>query len=165
MTLPSSVPSSSATVEERLDELTDLVRRRLLDDRDKRRMLDDLTERLHTAEQGVFRQVLHPLVAGLALALDRCDRYDGTDPQFVASLRDELLELLSRHGVHTVPTDGEVDVRRHEVVGTVVGEENDERYAVHSEVRRGLQHDGWVFRPAQVIASVPPRRSTAPTVP
>jgi hypothetical protein len=144
----------------RLDELTDLVRRRLLDDRDKRRMLDDLSERLRVAEQGMFREVLHPLVVGVAQVLDRCDGYDGAEPDFAASVRDELLDLLGRHDVHTVAADGPVDPARHEVVGVVAadvvagGESTLDGPRVHEVVRRGLRHGEWVFRPARVVAVV-----------
>lgn len=148
---------SSADVLERLDRLADLFRRRLLEDRDKRRLIDELHERVRAAEAGPFRQYLRPLVLALALLVDRMDRYEGADPEFVASVRDELLDSLARHGIALVDTGGPVDPTRHEVVA-VEGEVRIEEAGcavVARAVRRGYQHDGWVFRPAQVVAAAP----------
>lgn len=142
-----------AGVEARLDELTDLFRRRLLDDRDKRRMLDDALDRVRAAEAGPFRQYLHPVVAGLALVLDRLDSYEGADPDFAASVRDELLDVLGRHGVTPVAADGPVDLGRHEVVAVEGAPDVAGPMEVTRLVRRGFEHAGWVFRPAQVIAA------------
>lgn len=83
---------------ERLDHLADLFVRRLADDRARRVAVEELGERLRQAELGPFRQYLHPLVRGLALVVDRLDRYDGPDPEFAASIRDEVLDLLERQG-------------------------------------------------------------------
>ncbi|MGH3239451.1 MAG: nucleotide exchange factor GrpE [Spirillospora sp.] len=143
----------------RLDELTDLFRRRLQDDRDKRVLIEKLGERLSQAESGPFRQYLHPFVSGLALVLDRLDRYAGPDAEFIASLQAELLQLLSLHGVNEVPVSGAFDPSRHEAVGVreAPGTPPGTVLEVYS---RGLAHGSWVFRPARVIvstqASAPP---------
>lgn len=152
---PPNVPSALSNIETRLDELTDLFRRRLFDDRDKRRMIDEAQERARAAEAGPFRQFLHPLVAGLALMIDRLDSYQGPDPDFAASIRDELLDVLSRHGVVPVPSAGPVDLTRHEVVAVEGPVVPDGPMEITRVVRRGFQHDDWVFRPAQVFAAPP----------
>lgn len=146
-------PGTHAGIEARLDELTDLFRRRLLDDRDKRRMLDDALDRVRAAEAGPFRQYLYPVVAALALVLDRLDAYEGADPDFAASVRDELLEVLGRHGVTPVVADGPVDPGRHEVVAVDGAPGLTGTMEVTRLVRRGFEHAGWVFRPAQVVAA------------
>ncbi|MGH3867262.1 MAG: nucleotide exchange factor GrpE [Pseudonocardiaceae bacterium] len=146
-----TAPNGFSAIEARLDELTDLFRRRLLDDKDKRRLIDDAHERARAAEVGPFRQFLHPIVTGLALVMDRLDAYEGTDPSFVASIRDELLDVFARHGVLPVSDAGPVDPLRHEVVA--VDGAQAAQMAVSRVVRRGFQHAGWVFRPAQVVAT------------
>jgi molecular chaperone GrpE (heat shock protein) len=131
-------------------ELRDLFFRRLYHDKDKRRLIDELSER---AESGAFRQHLLPVVVGLAQLIDRIDRYTGPDPTFVASVREELLELLDRQGVRPVPDSGPFDPHFHEAVdrdeampgGTIV--------AVR---RHGYAYGEWVFRPAQVVAGAGP---------
>lgn len=141
----------------RLDELIDLFRRRLFDDRDKRRLIDEAFERVRTAESGAFRQILHPLVVGVALVVDRLDSYDGPDPGFADSIRDELLDVLQRHGVESVETLGHVDPRRHEVVEVVEDQggsvPSSGSLTVRHVVRRGYRHGDWVFRAARVVAA------------
>jgi molecular chaperone GrpE (heat shock protein) len=147
-------PEGLSAIEARLDELTDLFKRRLFDDKDKRRLIDNVHERLRAAEAGPFRQFLHPVVSGLALVVDRLDAYQGPDPDFAASIRDELLYVLGRHGVLPVPGAGPVDPLLHEVVA--VDGAQDAQMVVSRVVRRGFQHAGWVFRPAQVVAASRP---------
>jgi molecular chaperone GrpE (heat shock protein) len=142
---------SFSAIETRLDELTDLFKRRLLDDKDKRRLIDDAHERLRAAEVGPFRQLLQPVVTGLALVVDRLDAYHGADPDFAASIRDELLDLLNRHGVSTIPDAGRVDPLLHKVVA--VDGAQAAQMMVSRVARRGFQHAGWVFRPAHVVAA------------
>lgn len=144
-------PDGLSAIEARLDELTDLFRRRLLDDKDKRRLIDEAHEHFRAAGAGPFRQFLHPMVAGLALVVDRLDAYQGADPDFAGSIRDELLDVLSRHGVLPVADAGPVDLLQHEVVDVEGAQAV--QMAVSRMVRRGFQHGGWVFRPAQIVAA------------
>jgi molecular chaperone GrpE (heat shock protein) len=152
-------PDGLSAIEARLDELTDLFRRRLLDDKDKRRLIDEAHEHFRTAGAGPFRQFLHPMVTALALVVDRLDAYQGADPDFVGSIRDELLDVLGRHGVLPVQDAGPVDPLRHEVVA--VEGEHAAQMVVSRVVRQGFQHGGWVFRPAQVVAAPLPEPNRA----
>lgn len=141
-----------AEVVRRLDELADLFTRRLSDDRARRAAVEELTARLHAAEQGPFRQVLHPFVHGVALVMDRLDRYTGPDPEFVASVRDELREVLERYGVREVTVANGFDPASHEAVA--VSRDPEAPAGAVLEVRRaGFAHGGWVFRPAQVVVN------------
>jgi molecular chaperone GrpE (heat shock protein) len=136
----------------RLDELADLFTRRLADDRARRVAVEELTERLRQAEAGPFREILHPFVHGVALVIDRLDRYAGSDPAFAASIREELLDVLERHGVREVPVEGEFDPSTQEAVE--VRHDPDYPPGEILEVRRtGFAHGAWVFRPAQVVVS------------
>jgi molecular chaperone GrpE (heat shock protein) len=138
---------------DRLDMLADLFRRRLQDDRVKAKAIDELASQLRAAEEGHFRQVLQPLVRRLALVLDRLDAYDGTDRDFVASVRDEILDVLLDHGVRSLRVDSDFDPKTQEAVGTEAT--GADPGTVIRVVRRGLGHDDWVFRPAQVIVAAP----------
>lgn len=136
----------------RLDELADLFTRRLADDRARRAAVEELTERLRQAEAGPFREILHPFVHGVALVIDRLDRYAGPDPEFATSIRDELLDVLERHGVRPVPIDGEFDPSTQEAVE--VRHDPDHPAGAILEVRRaGFAHGTWVFRPAHVVVN------------
>lgn len=161
MTEVATDPAPPDELGPRLDMLLDLFRRRLLDDRGKAKAIDELSDRLRAAEAGQFRQVLQPLVRRLVLVLDRLDAYvvshaAGTDPDFVGSVRHELLDVLLDQGVRSV---GEDCVGRpfrpgeQEAVGRVDGGEPG---TVDRLVRYGYAHGDWVFRPAQVVVSVGP---------
>lgn len=137
---------------ERLDNLADLFVRRLADDRARRVAVEELSERLRQAELGPFRQYLHPLVHGLALVVDRLDRYDGPDPEFAVSIRDELLDLLERQGVRQIEVAGGFDPTTHEAVE--VRQDPGAAPGAVLEVRRaGFAHGPWVFRPSQVVVN------------
>lgn len=143
--------ASQADVVARLDELRDLFQRRLLDDRGKREAIEALREELRQAKDGPFREFLEPLVHGLALVIDRLDRYDGADPQFVRSVRDELLDLLARHGVTQIEADV-FDPDRHEAVASAAFGAAPAGSVVELR-RRGFAHGARVFRPAQVVVT------------
>ena len=141
-----------AEITRRLDELTDLFVRRLSDDRARRAAVAELSEKLHQAELGPFRQYLQPFVHGLALVVDRLDRYEGADPEFAASIRAELLELLASHGVRQVAVGDAFDPAGHEAVE--VRHDPDAPAGAVLEVRRaGFAHGSWAFRPAQVVVN------------
>lgn len=145
-------PGSGAEIVRRLDELADLFTRRLADDRARRAAVAQLTEQLRQAELGPFRQFLHPFVHGVALVVDRLDRYAGADPEFAASIRDELVDLLERHGVREVPVADGFDPASQEAV-EVRREPGAPPGAVLEVRRTGFAHGGWVFRPAQVVVN------------
>lgn len=148
-------------VARRLDELADLFTRRLSDDRARRLAMEELTERLRQAELGPFRQILHPFVHGVALVIDRLDRYQGADPDFAASIRDELADVLARHGVLEVAADGDFDPASHEAVD--LRHDPDLPPGAVLELRRtGFAHGGWVFRPAQVVVNSFPEPDPEP---
>jgi molecular chaperone GrpE len=139
-------------VARRLDELADLFTRRLADDRARRVAVEELTEQLRQAELGPFRQVLHPFVHGVALVVDRLDRYTGADPEFAASIREELVDVLTRHGVREVPVADGFDPATQEAVETR-HDPDAPAGAVLEVLRTGFAHGGWVFRPAQVVVN------------
>ncbi|HEY8473922.1 MAG TPA: nucleotide exchange factor GrpE [Natronosporangium sp.] len=157
---PATEPTSEAEPKQlefeelarRLDELADLFTRRLSDDRARRLAVEELTERLRQAELGPFRQILHPFVHGVALVIDRLDRYQGSDPEFVGSIRDELVDVLERHGVREIRVADGFDPTTQEAVE--LGHDPDRPAGAVLAVRRaGFAHGNWVFRPAQVVVN------------
>lgn len=148
-------PTEFEELARRLDELADLFTRRLADDRARRLAVEELTERLRQAELGPFRQILHPFVHGVALVIDRLDRYQGADPDFAASIRDELVDVLERHGVREVAVTGSFDPASHEAV-ELRHDPDQPPGAVLAVRRTGFAHGNWVFRPAQVEVNATP---------
>lgn len=145
---------SLADVARAVAELKDLFVRRLFEDKDKRRLIDSLLTQLD-AERNPFRQHLHPAVREIALVIDRADDYEGPDPQFAGSVRDELIELLERLGVLQVQTDGLFDPARHEMAATVQDLSRPDRDIVRV-LARGFAHGDWLFRPARVVVNLLP---------
>jgi molecular chaperone GrpE (heat shock protein) len=137
-----------------LDELRDLFRRRLLDDRDKRMLVEELHDRMRRAEEGVALEYLLPLIFRIMLVIDRLDDYTGGDPDFVASIREDLLLGFGQHGVETVDAAGPVDPGLHEVVEVQDGGERSGAPLVISRViQRGFRYGARLLRPARVIAA------------
>ncbi|WP_130799712.1 nucleotide exchange factor GrpE [Streptomyces otsuchiensis] len=150
---PDRAGERHAELLDRLDVLTGLFERRILDDREKRRQVEELRD-------GPFRQHLHPLVHRLALLIDRLDQEaDGAQPDedapvaperaLARSVRDELLEALAAHGVREIAGEGPFDPVCQEAA-EVVRDSSAEPGTVDRVVRRGFAHGDWVFRPARV---------------
>jgi molecular chaperone GrpE len=131
-----------------LDELADLFRRRLLDDKDKKRAFDSLYERLERAERAAEGDSILPVARQLFLVVDRLDAYDGEDP-LLPSVRDEVLEILRRSGLETIATQDRFDPGRHEVVEVAPGGEAEG--TILRQVRRGYHIGDRVVRPAHVV--------------
>lgn len=138
---------SVAALSTRLDELTDLFRRRLLDDKEKKRAFDALYDRLERAERELEAEAILPLVRDLLLLVDRLDAHDDGDP-FVVSIAAELLESLRRSGVEPIAMLDRFDPGRHEVVEVIHDAEDG---AVVRQVRRGWMIGDRLLRPAHVV--------------
>jgi molecular chaperone GrpE len=142
-------PVESSEVHERLDQLVDLFRRRLLDDREKARQFDALYEELRAARALVAGEVLIPLVRQILLVLDRLDN-EGSD--FAQSVADELVEALRLHGFDPIDVSNEAfDPARQEVAGYQTVANADDHGTVVAVVRRGLRRGDIVVRPVHVM--------------
>lgn len=142
-------PADIQNLSRQLDELTDLFRRRLLDDREKARALTALQGELDHAREGIRRQVLEPVIRQLILVLDRID---ATHPRtgFIDSIAAEILELLEQYGVRRVNALHVYDSGIADAIG--VYETTDEALdgAVASVERSGYLWSGALLRPAAV---------------
>jgi molecular chaperone GrpE (heat shock protein) len=131
-----------------LDELRDLFRRRLLDDREKRQAIDLLHQRIEALERLRSAESLRPLVYRVALVIDRLEDPQAHGPDLLASLADELRDLLASFGVEGIDGSGAFDARRHEVARVDGGTGSHLR--VTQVLRHGYEKDGVVLRAAQV---------------
>lgn len=147
---------------QQLGELTDLFRRRLLEDRNTRTLIEAQQSRIRELEADLAGERLRPLVSALALVIDRADSVAevGGGDDFASSVSEELVEVLAGLGIREVADQGRVDLQRHELVRVEGGQEGD--LTVDTVLRRGFESDRIVFRPAQVVAS---RRGSAPVEP
>jgi molecular chaperone GrpE len=138
-------------------ELRDLFQRRLLDDRSKQQLYDELYRQLQFAQKGLVDQFIAPLVRELLLVLDRIDalRADSRSEQtdlLLESVRDELVEVLTRRGLRVVHADGErFDPSKHEAVGRIEVTDPDQVGQVIEVRRPGYVLEERLLRPAQVV--------------
>lgn len=91
------------------------------------------------------------ILKGLLPFLDTLDAGVASekDNQVLISLRDNLLNTLSKYGLKTIEAEGhKVDLKHHEVVGIVDGEE--ENKIVH-EIQKGYLLNNEVIRTSKVI--------------
>jgi molecular chaperone GrpE (heat shock protein) len=136
---------------ERLDGLTDLFRRRLLDDRAKVAVIEDLQGRLDRADRMASASALSPLVDSLGLVMERLKSSDPTE-SLVTSIVSEIEYILeSVVGVSQISADpgAPVDRRRHEVI-SASGDGSE--LIVAELVRAGYEKDGVVLKPAAIVA-------------
>lgn len=135
----------------RLDELTDLFRRRMLDDRSKTEFLQELQERARTDDRVIVGRLLRPLTLRLLGMVDRIDNAGGPPNPLAESVVDELLMILEEFGIHEISAEGMFDSRLHRVVGGVV--DGRPGGTIARVDRRGVTLDGIVLRYSDVIVS------------
>jgi molecular chaperone GrpE len=152
------VTTEAATLETLATEvaqLRDLFQRRLLEDRRRQELYDRLCQELDFARGDLVGQFIAPMCRELLLMTDRVDaaRRGGTDPDvLLASMVDEVNEVLARRGVRPIPTEGELfDPRLHEAVERAVVADDVEEGSILHVHRIGHLIDARVLRPAQVV--------------
>lgn len=144
--------AAEAALGAKLDELTDLFRRRLLEDKSKQRAFDELYEQLQFARSGLTDQFMTPLVKEVLLVCDRIETSAEGSP-VLWSVLDELLEVFRRRGLEEISCDGLFDPKVHEgvAVETVLDPSKDNR--VVAVRRAGYRLGDRVVRPARVVVS------------
>ncbi|UQE76562.1 nucleotide exchange factor GrpE [Gordonia sp. PP30] len=124
--------------------------------------LAELRAREAAARGEVSRDLLRPLAQRFAMLVDRIElaidrrEEDPCDPWLLSQTAvDEALEILEEFGIDDIDAEpgSEVDRSRHRVVkmGNEKGEATDTSRIVERR-RRGLMVDGYVVRPAEVVA-------------
>lgn len=130
-----------AHISSSLDDLTDLFRRRLLDDKVKTRSLEVLTRQADS-------QRLAPLCREFAFLLDRISMIEGDG---MRSVEDEVLSILSHYGMERITCDrGQFDPSVQRIVGVRHGL-GDAQGEVLEVQREGYLLNGVVLRPQGVI--------------
>lgn len=150
-------PTSSelADIQTSIAQLTDLFRRRLMDDKVKAQTIEALTRQVSGLQ-------LQPLCREFILMLDRLST---SDDDFVVSIREETLEVLSHYGLTTIEGTPAFDPTRQSIIGTVKSDELPDG-AVAKVMKPGYLLNGVVLRPQAVIvakhaASAPQQQATA----
>lgn len=140
---------------EKVDYLQGLFQRKLLEDRAKNQLIESLTVSLAERDSVETGDAFRDMFLEALVALDRLTSED-PDAALVESVSDELLEVFARRGLLQVPTEGEVDPKRHEVLRTVPAtSELPTGQIVHVE-RAGFMLGSRLLRPARVVVAQSP---------
>lgn len=137
-----------------IDQLTDLFRRRLLDDKVKAQAINALSA-------AADAQRLAPLCREFVLLLDRLTAYrsDNKDVQdFVVSINDEILAILAHYGFEPIASQRTFDPTVQRIVG-VSNTADDAHHEVADTPdntvvavqKTGYRLNGTVIRPEEVI--------------
>lgn len=133
---------------QRLDELTNLFRQRLIDDTEKKRAFDALYRELAQARALADGQYLMPLVRRLINVIDRVIAGPG---DLAKSVAEELTDILSMYEVVQIkPGSDHFDPRLQEVATVVEAADADEDGTVASVRRCGWRLGSRVLRPVLV---------------
>lgn len=137
-----------------IDQLTDLFRRRLLDDKVKAQAVNALSA-------AADAQRLAPLCREFALLLDRLAAYRSEDKDaqdFVASIDDEILAILAHYGFEPIASQRTFDPAVQRIVGVSSTAEDARHEAaatpdntVVAVQKTGYRLNGTVIRPEEVI--------------
>jgi molecular chaperone GrpE (heat shock protein) len=151
-------PAMGDQILERLDHLTDLFRRRLLDDKVKAQTISELTAQLDGLR-------LTPLCREFIMLLERIEA-NGIDDQddLMQSVSDEILAILHHYGLERIVSTATFDPTIQRIVGTqsengsntMDESECEDVYARNTVVKimkHGYTLNGVVIRPEDVIVA------------
>jgi molecular chaperone GrpE len=132
----------------KLDELNDLFRRRLVEDREKQKAFDALYRELNQSRAIADGQYLVPLIRRLINVVDRLRDSPG---DFAPSIADELTEILATYEVEEVrPTLPGFDPSTQEVASVVEAATADDDGTVAGVRRSGWRLGARLLRPVLV---------------
>lgn len=136
-----------------VSQLSDLFKRRLLEDRAKNALIETAQEQLRAANDLLRYRDLEALIRESLLAIDRLQTEPAT-PELVESAVDELLEVFRRRELVEVDDTGDFNPRVHEVVGTVNAAGDLLPNTIAAIQRKGYLLGDRLLRPAQVTVAV-----------
>jgi molecular chaperone GrpE len=143
-----SQESSGQRTAQRLDELTDLFRRRLIDDKEKQRAFDALYRELAQSRALADGQYLVPLVRRLINVIDRLTADSG---ELAGSVAEELTDILAMYEVEQIKPGSDLfDPKNQEVATVVDAADAGEDGTVASVRRSGWRLGTRVLRPTLV---------------
>jgi molecular chaperone GrpE len=144
--------ASSADIYNEIVQLKDLFQRRLLDDKVKSQIISELTRNLDD-------QRLVPLYKEIILLLDRIEAnrgisidVDSDSSDFICSIHEELLVILSHYGLEQIETSPVYDYTSQKIISAVTDASMPDMMVIRS-VRRGYMLNGSVLRPEEVVVT------------
>lgn len=133
--------------------LKDLFLRRLMDDKIKAAAIVQLKENNEALQRQLDEKAISALVKEILLVCDRIDEQETVD-DLTMSVKEELLEILSRREFCRIPYAEFFDPAYHNAVGTTEETSKFPEKSIVKVVRNGYFFRNSLFRPADVIVSV-----------
>ena len=157
-----SAPAQNLSDEEKLlhqisfgvDHLQDLFNDRLRYDDAKEGAFQQLYEDLSQFRALAVATQSNPILIEIIRLQDRVEESLADEPKhsFILSVRDELSEILARHGViEIVHTESRFDPRTQRALSARDTTEEDKHKSVADIKRKGYERNGQVLRAAEVI--------------
>lgn len=146
-----------ASTELSLSNLVKLVESRLASDAVKEKAFDRLYIELDEVKQDREFERLRPFFSDLVLLFDRLDHLGNESLEtedvssIVVSIRDELLEILSRRGVDIIPSTEQFDPAFQNALGTERTCDEEESNRIARVVRRGFRYNSRMIRHEEVF--------------
>lgn len=155
MTAPDSPASQDTALEDirtELANLTDLFRRRLMDDKARNSLYESLQEQVRVSQDLLRYRAFESLFRETLLAIDRLQS-EPTTRELVESVVEELLEVFARRTLLPIDDAEDFDPRLHEAVGTIPATERAPAGSIVAVHRTGYTLDGRLLRPTQVTVA------------
>lgn len=135
-----------------LTQLTDLFRRRLMDDKVRNALTESLQEQVRESRDLLRRRQLASVINEVLLVVDRLQSEPAT-AELVESAAGELLEVLARRSLEPVGVADMFDSSIHEAIAVVPATSQAPPGTIVTVHRTGYTLDGRLLRPAQVTVT------------
>ena len=135
---------------DKVEDIESLITRRLLEDKAKNSLIEELKQYL------IYRQDLDkgekfaPFMKQILQVVDRIES-SGEQSDFLTSIAEELLQVLSLNGLQVVDNSGMIDPSMHEVVNTVAVTNEQSENNIVEVLQKGYMLNNRVLRPSKVI--------------
>lgn len=135
---------------DKVEDIESLITRRLLEDKAKNSLIEELKQYL------IYRQDLdkgEKFAPFMKQILQVVDRIESSEEQsdFLTSIAEELLQVLSLNGLQVIDNSGMIDPSMHEVVNTVAVTNEQSENNIVEVLQKGYLLNNRVLRPSKVI--------------
>ena len=134
---------------DKVEDIESLITRRLLEDKAKNSLIEELKQYL------IYRQDLDkgekfaPFMKQILQVIDRIESSEEKS-DFLTSIAEELLQILSLNGLQVIDNSGTIDPSMHEVVNTVAITDEQSENNIVEVLQRGYLLNNRVLRPSKV---------------
>ena len=134
---------------DKVEDIESLITRRLLEDKAKNSLIEELKQYL------IYRQDLdkgEKFAPFMKQILQVVDRIESSEEQsdFLTSIAEELLQVLSLNGLQVIDNSGMIDPSMHEVVNTVAVTNEQSENNIVEVLQKGYMLNNRVLRPSKV---------------